>query len=97
MVFDEVDAGMSGKVLSKVAEKLKDISKRQQVIAVTHSPQVVAAADRVFKVEKNSKGEVVVKILSDEEKEREIAIMIAGELTEGSLSAARDLIKKWED
>ena len=97
MVFDEVDAGMSGKVLSRVAEKLKDISKRQQVIAVTHSPQVVAAADRVFKVEKNSKGEVVVKTLSDEEREKEIAIMIAGELTEGSLRAAEELLRKWEE
>ena len=97
MVFDEVDAGMSGKVLSRVAEKLKDISKRQQVIAVTHSPQVVAAADRVFRVEKNSRGEVVVKTLSDEEREKEIAIMIAGKITEGSLGAARDLLKRWED
>ena len=97
MVFDEVDAGMSGKVLSRVAEKLKDISKRQQVIAVTHSPQVVAAADRVFKIEKNSKGGVVVQTLSDEEKEKEIAIMIAGRITEGSLSAAKDLLKRWED
>jgi DNA repair protein RecN (Recombination protein N) len=97
MVFDEIDAGMSGKVLTKVAGKLKDISKNQQVIAVTHSPQIVAAADRVFKVEKSSSGNVTVRALGREEKRREIAIMISGKITENSLKAADELMKMWEE
>jgi len=97
MVFDEIDSGMSGKVLAKVAGKLKSIAKDQQVIAVTHSPQVVAAADRVFKVEKGKDGSVKVRVLSKEERRREIAIMISGDVSEGSLKAADELIKKWEE
>ncbi|TCK03903.1 DNA repair protein RecN [Phorcysia thermohydrogeniphila] len=97
MVFDEIDAGMSGKVLTKVAGKLRDIAKSQQVIAVTHSPQVVAAADRVFKVEKSPSGSVTVRVLDEEEKKKEIAIMISGDVSEGSLRAADELIKKWEE
>ena len=96
MVFDEIDAGMSGKIVGKVARKLREISRRQQVIAVTHSPQVVAAADRVFKLEK-VEGKVSVTLLSGEELERELALMISGEVTEGSLKAAKDLLKKWEE
>ncbi len=96
MVFDEIDAGMSGKTLSLVAAKLRKIAENQQVIAVTHSPQVVAAADRVFKVEKID-GNVTVRKLDREQTEKEIAIMISGELTDKSLEAARDLIKKWEE
>jgi len=96
MVFDEIDSGMSGKVLAKVAGKLKGIARKQQVIAVTHSPQVVAAADRVFKVEKGEDGSVTVRILSEEEKRKEIAIMISGDVSEGSLRAADELIRKWE-
>ncbi|SMP13453.1 DNA repair protein RecN (Recombination protein N) [Desulfurobacterium pacificum] len=96
MVFDEIDAGMSGKTLSLVAAKLKEIAKNQQVIAVTHSPQVVAAADRVFKVEKKN-GNVAVREVKKEQIEREIAIMISGDLTDKSLEAARDLIRRWEE
>ncbi len=97
MVFDEIDSGMSGKVLSSVARKLKEISKNQQVIAVTHSPQVAAAADKVFKVFKNEDGVIAVEELTREKTLKEIAIMIAGELTEGSLKAAEDIMKRWEE
>ncbi len=97
MIFDEIDAGMSGKVLSSVASKLKRISTNQQVIAVTHSPQVVAAADKVFRVSKDEEGKVSVEELTKEEILEEIAIMIAGELTEGSINAARDIMSRWEE
>jgi len=96
MVFDEIDAGMSGRILSLVALKLKNISKMQQVIAVTHSPQVVAAADKVFKVEKREEG-TFIKELQGSDLVEEIAIMISGSLTEKSLEAAEDLLKKWEE
>ncbi|MEO2068590.1 MAG: hypothetical protein ABGX27_03675 [Desulfurobacteriaceae bacterium] len=96
-IFDEIDTGMSGKVLSMVAKKLKEISKRLQVVAVSHSPQVVAVADKVFKVEKEKTGIVNVKEICKDEIEKEIAIMISGKVTEGSLSAAKDLLRAWEE
>ena len=94
LVFDEIDTGMSGKVLSKVAEKLFKISRSAQVIAVTHSPVVVAFADAVFKVEKGSDGKITVRRLEDEDIEREIAVMISGEVSQGSLKAAKELIER---
>ncbi|WP_297445474.1 DNA repair protein RecN [Desulfurobacterium sp.] len=94
LVFDEIDAGMSGKVLSRVAEKLLKISRNVQIIAVSHSPAVVAMADTVFKVEKSPKGEIAVFPLEKGDVEREIARMIAGEMTEGSLQAARELMDR---
>ncbi|WP_457754890.1 AAA family ATPase [Thermovibrio ammonificans] len=97
VVFDEIDAGMSGKILRKVAEKLKEIASKQQVVAVSHSPQVVAAADRVFKLEKLKGGRVSVRELTGREIEEELAVMISGKLTSGALQAARDLIKHWEE
>ena len=97
MVFDEIDSGMSGKILRKVAEKLKEIGRKTQVIAVSHWPQVVAAADRVFKLEKAEGGEVRVKLLEGEELRRELSIMISGEVSGGGLKAADDLIKSWEE
>ena len=97
MVFDEIDAGMSGRVLSKVAEKLKGISKNIQVIAVTHSPKVASLGDKVFKVKKGEGGKITVGEIYGEELEREIAIMISGEITKGSLKAASDLIRRKEE
>ena len=97
MVFDEIDAGMSGKILRKVAEKLKEIARKRQVVAVSHSPQVVAAADRVFKLEKTESGAVAVKILKGEELRKELSIMISGQVSPGGLKAADDLLKSWEE
>ncbi|RKQ63230.1 DNA replication and repair protein RecN [Thermovibrio guaymasensis] len=97
MVFDEVDSGISGKILRKVAEKLREISRRVQVIAVSHWPQVVAAADRVFKLEKGAQGEVKVRLLQGEDLLRELSIMISGQVSAGGLKAAKDLLMSWEE
>ncbi|WP_457569028.1 DNA repair protein RecN [Desulfurobacterium sp.] len=94
LVFDEIDAGMSGKVLSRVAEKLAKISRNVQIIAVSHSPVVVAMADSVFKVVKSPDGSISVSRLEGKQIEQEIARMIAGEVTEGSLQAARELMER---
>ncbi len=97
MVFDEIDSGMSGKILSKVAEKLKRISENLQVIAVTHSPQVASLGDKVLKVKKEDEGTVSVKEIEGDELKKEIAIMISGEITDGSLSAADELLRRKEE
>ncbi len=97
MVFDEIDTGMSGKILRKVAGKLKRISQEQQVLAVSHSPQVAAAADRIFKVEKDREGGVSIRVLEEEEIIRELSIMVSGEITESGIKTALDLRKSWEE
>jgi DNA repair protein RecN (Recombination protein N) len=97
MVFDEIDSGMSGKILKKVARKLKLISRNQQVIAVTHSPQVVAPADRVFKLERTENGKVEVNVLENSSLVEEISKMISGDVTEGSIRAVKDLLNSWEE
>ena len=52
LIFDEVDSGLSGKIASNVSEKIDNISKKNQVIAITHSPQVASKADKHWKIEK---------------------------------------------
>ena len=52
LVFDEVDTGVSGRAAQKVAEKLAQVSRRKQVLCVTHLPQLAAMADTHFSVEK---------------------------------------------
>ncbi len=94
MVFDEIDAGMSGKVLSSVAEKLRKVSRKNQIIAVTHSPQVAAMADKIFKVEKSPSNMITIRQLNENEVEGEIATMISGKRTNGSLQAAKELLER---
>lgn len=56
MVFDEVDTGVSGRAAQKVAEKMAHISRKKQVLCVTHLPQLAAMADTHFSVEKGESG-----------------------------------------
>ena len=51
--FDEVDSGLRGKVAANVSEKINNISKKNQVIAITHSPQVASKAYKHWKIEKS--------------------------------------------
>lgn len=61
MVFDEVDTGVSGRAAQKVAEKMARISRRKQVLCVTHLPQLAAMADTHFSVEKGERGAVPIQ------------------------------------
>ena len=56
LVFDEVDTGVSGRAAQRVAEKMARISRRKQVLCVTHLPQLAAMADTHFSVEKGEEG-----------------------------------------
>jgi len=81
-VFDEVDAGVGGRVAEAVGLKLRVLSNTQQVLCVTHHPQVAALANQHFLVEKESSGtktEVGVRKLSKDERIEEVARMLAGE------------------
>lgn len=95
MIFDEIDSGLSGIAASKLARLLKDLSKKHQVICITHLPQVAAAADVHFYVYKEVKDQSTisrVKVLDENESMKEIARMFSGEnITESSILHAKQL------
>ncbi|MBN2370530.1 MAG: DNA repair protein RecN [Vicinamibacteria bacterium] len=82
LVFDEVDAGIGGRMAEVVGKKLKNISRRHQVLCVTHLPQIAAMADHHFTVIKKTDGtRTVTKIqaLNGDDRVQEIARMLGGE------------------
>lgn len=95
-VFDEVDAGIGGRVAEAVGVKLKELSASQQVLCVTHQPQVASKADRHFVVEKTmtkNRTEIGVRALSEMERIEEVARMLAGEtITEAARENAREML-----
>lgn len=95
-LFDEVDTGVSGPTAEKVGKKLKSIAKDQQVICVTHLPQVACFADHHFFISKSqSKAGVSMKVeeLQDQARVEEIARLISGEkITKTSLAHAKELL-----
>ena len=97
LVFDEVDSGLSGKIASNVSEKINNISKKNQVIAITHSPQVASKAHKHWKIEKIiTNDEMTSRIieLNDESRINEIASLISGaEITETAKKVASDLLQ----
>jgi DNA repair protein RecN (Recombination protein N) len=95
LIFDEVDAGISGGVARSVGLMLKEISTQSQVVCITHLPQVASLSDRHFLVNKEvgERAVTVVKQLSPDEKVDEIARMLAGyKITDASRASARELI-----
>ena len=95
-LFDEVDAGVSGLTAEKVGKKLHTISEGQQVICITHLPQVAQFADTHFLIDKSvSKNEPVVSVteLKKSDRIKEIARLISGkEITETSLKHAESML-----
>lgn len=99
LIFDEVDSGLGGKAAQAIAEKLFKISRLNQVISVTHSPQVASFADRHFEIEKEVKdGSTFTKVYLLERLERvqELARMLAGSDTKLAKEHARELLDKAE-
>lgn len=96
LILDEVDTGMSGKTAKVVAEKMKRLSRDRQLIVVSHLPQVVARADRQYRIQKRLEaGRTVsfVQKLSDEERIAMLATMISGEDTEKTRETAREMLR----
>lgn len=95
-LFDEVDTGVSGETAEKVGRKLHSIAKGQQVICVTHLPQVAASGDVHFVIQKSPKKDSVsmeVNELSNKERVKEIARLISGEkISKTSLAHAEELL-----
>lgn len=96
MVFDEIDSGISGEVALKTGEIMRDLSRRHQIICITHLPQIARVADRHFHIYKetlNGKTITRMKVLAREERVTEIAKMLSGEApTEAALANARELV-----
>lgn len=96
IIFDEIDTGIGGAVADAVGERLKLLSKKIQIMAITHQPQVASKSDchiLVNKVQSDSNTFSKARILNNEDKVKEIARMLSGKLiTENSTKAAEDLI-----
>ncbi|OFO30812.1 DNA repair protein RecN [Fusobacterium sp. HMSC064B11] len=82
LIFDEIDTGIGGETVRKIALKLKEIGENTQIISITHSPVIASKASQQFYIEKyveNSKTISRVKKLSAEERIKEIGRMLVGE------------------
>jgi DNA repair protein RecN (Recombination protein N) len=97
LVFDEIDIGIGGRAAEAVGRKLKTLSKRQQVVCITHLPQIAAFADQHFVIEKADKDgrtRTSIRRMDEDERAREVARMLSGaKLTETSLEHARSLLE----
>lgn len=97
LILDEIDTGVSGKVAGKVAGMMKEMGKYMQVIAITHLPQIAAAAGSHYYVYKTDEGGRTVsriRTLSEPEHIRNIASMLSNEdVTDAAIKAAEALVK----
>lgn len=95
LIFDEIDTGISGITAGKVGEKLRLIGKSRQVICITHLPQIAAAADSHFLIEKENDGTSVrteITLLDQEASVRELARMLGGaNVTDRILESAAEM------
>lgn len=101
LIFDEVDTGVSGRVAQAMADKLYQISKEQQVLCITHHPQVAAMADEHYRILKEiEEGETRTRVVPLERAERiqELALMMSGgdKLSSVTLEHAEELVTSAE-
>jgi DNA repair protein RecN (Recombination protein N) len=96
LVFDEIDIGIGGRAAEAVGQKLKSLSRGQQVLCVTHLPQIAAFADQHFLIDKRESGgrtKTKVTLLDDQARTHEVARMVSGAMvTETSLQHAAQMI-----
>jgi DNA repair protein RecN (Recombination protein N) len=94
-VFDEVDAGIGGETATAVGEKLKRLGGRNQVLTITHLPQIASGAgSQVVVAKEESAGRTITRILpvEGEERRRELARMLSGRVDDASLAHATELL-----
>ena len=97
LVFDEIDTGISGKAANSVANKLKAIAKKHQVMCISHLPNIAAVADHNYFISKNVKEErtkTQIRLLKENEVIEEIARISSGEINEVTLQYAYELRNK---
>lgn len=95
LIFDEIDAGISGRTAQKVANRLSVTAKSAQVICISHLPQIVAMADTHFLIHKDTENQVTtthITLLQKEESIRELARLLGGsQITDAVLQNAREM------
>lgn len=98
LIFDEIDTGVGGETVRKIADKLREIGEHAQVVSITHSPAIAACAHQQFyikKMTKNNTTSTTVTKLDYEGRVNEIARMLAGEsVTEAVIEHARELLQE---
>lgn len=98
LIFDEVDTGIGGATSALVGDKLKRVARRQQVLCITHLPQVAAYADQHYKVEKvvsSGRTATTAVLLTAGEQIAEVARMLSGiKITDTTLEHAREMIEE---
>ncbi|GAA0719374.1 DNA repair protein RecN [Aquimarina litoralis] len=96
IIFDEIDTGVSGEIAHKMADLMMVMSKNLQVFSITHLPQIAANGNKQYKVFKEDVNNVTVtrlKLLSEEDRIREIAEMIGGkQVSDSALTHAKSLL-----
>ncbi|KGO92498.1 DNA repair protein RecN [Flavobacterium subsaxonicum] len=96
IIFDEIDTGVSGEIANKMGDIMKNMSQAMQVFAITHLPQIAAKGDQQYKVFKTTQDETTVselKLLTKEERVREVAEMLSGkDVSDSALNHARALL-----
>ena len=97
LIFDEIDTGISGRTAQAVAEKMCSISKKHQLLCVTHLPQIASMADVHFNIQKDVKNEItttnVYKMSFDQQVE-ELARMLGGAaVTELTKNHAKEMLQ----
>ena len=97
IIFDEIDAGVSGEIADKVGNIIKGLSKNTQVINITHLPQIASKGEqhyKVYKEDREDKTVTLIRLLDYDERIVEIARMLSGEqVTDAAFQNARDLLK----
>jgi DNA repair protein RecN (Recombination protein N) len=97
IIFDEIDAGVSGEVADKVGQILAGMGKYMQVVNITHLPQVASRGDRHYHVYKDDTSDSTItriKLLSPDERVMEVARLLSGsEITETAIKNAKELLK----
>ena len=101
VIFDEVDAGVSGKTSRKIGIKLKETSTSTQVLCVTHSAQIASLAHnhlRILKEERDGRAETEICLLDEAARVEEIARILGGiEITAAQRDAAKEMINEYKD
>jgi DNA repair protein RecN (Recombination protein N) len=95
LIFDEIDSGLSGKIAAKVGDLLKSISKKRQLIVITHQAQIAGLGDSHFKVYKDHSSDTTntfIKKLSQEQRVEELSEMLGGEKSESAVITAKELL-----
>lgn len=101
MIFDEIDQGISGRTAQIVGEKILDLSKKIQIIAISHLPQIASLSTNHILIEKNDEENLTIsksKNINDIERTKEIARLLAGvDITDKTMESAKEMLEMAEN